>query len=71
MGLQPAEGKWEGIFFPINFFVAIFMSIEKKCQEKIFPGRLPEKASSVTPAEAGVHPAQSGVEKTGFPLSRE
>jgi hypothetical protein len=36
MGLQPAEGKWEGIFFPINFFVAIFMSIEKKCQEKIF-----------------------------------
>jgi hypothetical protein len=35
MGLQPAGRQERRKIFPINFFVAIFMSIDKKCQEKI------------------------------------
>jgi hypothetical protein len=35
MGLQPAGRQERRKIFPINFFVAIFMSTGKKCQEKI------------------------------------
>jgi hypothetical protein len=38
MGLQPAGREERRKFFPIKFFAAIFISIDKKCQEKIISG---------------------------------